>query len=149
VNEVLEILNDYPLKWLVPEETVAMLEKLFTVYDFAEKVFHVLKNIVGRMVVSQKTLTVISDYLYTTGNSCQRFDSFKLLEIASHIQELPDKVFHQFELAKAGYALQTVSRLNLKKESIFQFIEKMVEMGVPISTDLQDALKLKWKMLLF
>lgn len=143
VAEVLSILLVYTLKHLVPQITVRSLEELLAISDYFEKALQVLKNIIlcGKLTVTSKTLSVFSEYLHKSNNKRRRFYSFKLLNQASQNQELPENVFDQLELTKAAFALETIERHRDDKQSIFQFVEELVEKGLPLSIDVREALE--------
>ena len=146
VSDVLKILYEYTLKYIVPEATVNALENLLDVSGYFNQSIQVLQNIIrgGKLSVTSKTLCVFTDYLQSSTDSRLRFRSFKLLSQVSENQDIPDKVFHPLELVKASYALQRCHQHESKeKQMILEYIQKLVDKGVHLPIDTMQALESK------
>ena len=81
--QILDILVAYTCKFNVPEATVRTLENLIGDSNYSMKALLILQNIILRdeSIVSSKTLNVLVDYLYSSPDRRQRYNSFKLLEL--------------------------------------------------------------------
>lgn len=140
--QVLAILLSYTSKHSVPEATFRTLEKLLLVASYFDKALLILENIVrcGEFILNKRTLEVFAENLNSQTNSRLRFYTFKLLEQISQNQELPNDVFYQSELVRAGYALECTTSAD-DRQKIVTCIQELVDKGVFIPTDTVKALQ--------
>jgi len=55
--------------------------------------------------VSDRTLHLFSDVFYLSQDRKQREESFVILDLANHNQDLSDELFVKLEIERAGYTI--------------------------------------------
>ncbi|CAF0762503.1 unnamed protein product [Brachionus calyciflorus] len=143
--EVLDILEVYTTcKNIVPLNTIVALENTLGISDLFEKALFILQNIIrNNQIVTNKTLQIFADNLYTSMNSRRRLRSFKLLDQAKVNQDLPEEVFCKIELQKAGYGLASKILNENQEKNLLNYIFEKTSAGNHLPIDTMKALEEK------
>ena len=136
--EILDILEIYTSSHRIPSSTIQALETALAVPERSEKAMFIFQNLIRHgQAVTNKILQDFVDNLYMSINARRRYNSFKFLEKARENQDLPESIFFQIALAKAGF---TLSRPN-KTDSILKFMKDQTNNGMQLPIDTIIALE--------
>jgi len=137
---VLGILKNYTKKgYELPESTIIALDHA----NFHESSHLIFRNIIlnGQQVTNRILQMLLDDLFVPASESRRRYNSFKLLEIARrNNQDLPDNVFDNLELARAGFQLSRKGSLVINKHAILSYINEQTDMGKRLPHDTLNAL---------
>jgi hypothetical protein len=137
-TKILEILQIYTKRYTIPTSTIQALENALGFPEQFEKAFLIFHNVIRNgQPVTNKILQILADILYMSINARRRYNSFKLLEKARQNQDLPESIFYQIELAKAGFALSR----STNKKSIMKFMQDQTNNGMQLPIDTVNALE--------
>ncbi|EAS05901.2 helicase carboxy-terminal domain protein (macronuclear) [Tetrahymena thermophila SB210] len=134
-TKAVKILDKYTSsKQIIPTNTIAALENVLGIPEVCDMALKVLENVIqSGQRVSERTLYIFRDNLYLAVDAYLRLKSFKLLDIADHNQDLPDELFENLELQRAGSVI--ANHLIDKEEAIFYLKIKTGEgQKLPIDT---------------
>ena len=133
------ILDGYTFnKYQIPENTIAILENALGIPEVSDQALKVLENVIRNgQAVSDKTLQIFTDNLYLSEDEILRFESFELLDIAGHNQDLSDEIFDKVELERAGNVI--ARQLDDKEDAIF-YLNKQTDEGQKLPIDTFKAL---------
>ena len=139
----LEILEAYTRKrHKIPTSTIVEVEVRLNMSEFAEVSLFVMQNVINNgQPVSSPMLQLFADNFYVSTNTRRRLRSFKLLEKASLVQDLPDDVFYKLEMVKAGFGLERVQKKELKKCLLNFITVQTEERGLHLPLDTMIALQ--------
>lgn len=138
-REAVNILDRYTInKFQIPENTIAALENALGMHEVSDQALKVLENVIRNgQAVSDKTLQIFTDNLYLSEDEILRFESFELLDIAGHNQDLSDEIFDKVELERAG---NVIARQLDDKEDAISYLNKQTDEGQKLPIDTFKAL---------